>query len=64
MKKTTNKKALKVKQLTNRVKGLDIKGQGCKNDCAEGYWSGSANDRTPGCDYTSTANTAKGSTLF
>ncbi len=54
MKKETDRKVLQVKRLTNKVKGLDIKGQGCMDDCAEGYWSGSGSSKVPGCDYKST----------
>ncbi len=43
---TTNK--LKVTKLTNKVDGLDVKGQGCLTDCKSRKWVGQ-NSLDAGC---------------
>ncbi len=57
MKKETDRKVLQVKRLTNKVQGLDIKGQGCDNDCA--VWGGNSSKGDSGCDYVLNARTTK-----
>lgn len=49
---------LKINKLTDKVEALDVRGQGCMDDCAE--WL-SANPKTNGCVVIFTPNT---STLF
>ncbi len=49
----TNK--LQIKKLTHRVKGVDIKGQSCKNDCVN--WAGDSSTTDSRCDYFLNART-------
>ncbi len=63
MKKETSKK-LQVRKLTDKVKGLDIKGQGCMDDCAEGYWSGSGSTKVSGCNYYSKGSSSRRTTAW
>ncbi len=57
-------KNLKIEKITDKVEGLDVRGQGCLDDCAEGYWSGNASTSQSGCSYIATAPTARTTTLW
>ncbi|BCJ95355.1 hypothetical protein acsn021_29240 [Anaerocolumna cellulosilytica] len=51
--------SLKVKKINDKVNGLDVKGQGCDNDCPKGYWSGNNNKLAVGCKWNVTKPTAQ-----
>ena len=33
-------KELRISKIQDKVEGLEVKGQGCRNDCKQGHWSG------------------------
>ncbi len=43
-----------MKKIENKVEIMDVKGQGCGDDCAE--WSGATNTATSGCKLGSGCN--------
>ncbi len=36
----SKERKLKIKKITNKPNGLDVKGQGCHDDCKHYKWSG------------------------
>lgn len=53
-----------VNKISDKIKGLDVKGQGCKNDCKQGYWSGNNNYYAAGCKWVVKKPTAQTTTMW
>lgn len=41
-------KELRISKIQDKVEGLEVKGQGCRNDCKQGHWSGNNSYYTSG----------------
>ena len=41
-------KELRISKIQDKVEGLEVKGQGCRNDCKQGHWSGRSEERRVG----------------
>lgn len=41
---------LKIKKISDKIEVMDVKGQGCKDDCAD--WSGNSAAKPAGCTVT------------
>ncbi len=44
-------KNLEINKIKDKVDGLEVKGQGCGNDCKQGYWSGNNSYYASGCKW-------------
>ncbi|MEC0170024.1 hypothetical protein D3C87_1877170 [compost metagenome] len=42
--------SLKIKKIEDKINALEVKGQGCKDDCAD--WSGKSASNPAGCSVT------------
>ena len=51
---------MKIKKIEDTSMNLEVKGQGCWNDCyVGGYWSGKKSTSTNGCSYYDVPNSAQ-----
>lgn len=44
-------KELRISKIQDKIEGLEVKGQGCRNDCKQGHWSGNNSYYTSGCKW-------------